>query len=364
MADTLPDATGDVRPIVGRDTGNRPLWIGLAAILIVALLLFASLDARRRAKTAPAVRPLAADVASMPSTVAPLYVPPEPVEVPLTAPIVASAPSLPIAPIAPMVSRALSPLSESTPLVVPFAITTPELPSAIPTTSNSGATLVFDTSGADGEAGSSAAPATSTSLGTKTAAITTRARAAFSMNRSTVVPQGTLIAAVLETALDSTQSGQARALVSRDVANQYGDHVLIPRGSKLFGDYHGELAAGQHRAQVQWLRLIRPDGVTIAIDSPAADRLGRAGVRGHVDNHFLARLGSALLQSTIDIGTSVASRSLGSGTVVVALPGSVSSATSQLIGSPPKPTLTVRQGTQIAVFVARDLDFTSVEARR
>jgi len=197
-------------------------------------------------------------------------------------------------------------------------------------------------------------------------AIASKARASRQRNRATIVPQGTLIAAVLETALDSTQPGQVRALVSSDVANLRGDHVLIPRGSRLYGEYKGDIAPGQKRASVQWTRLVRPDGVTIAIDSPAADQLGRAGIKGRVNTHFIERLGGALLQSTIDVGTLWASREIyrGGSSVFVAVPGSVQGATSQLVGPPPKPTLKVRQGTRIAVFVMRDLDFTSVEAGR
>ncbi len=206
----------------------------------------------------------------------------------------------------------------------------------------------------------------SATLKTDAPAVASRARATRLRNRATVVPQGTLIAAVLETALDSTQPGQVRALVSSDVVNLRGDKVLIPRGSRLFGEYKGDIAPGQKRAFVQWTRLVRPDGVTIAIDSPAADQLGRAGIKGRVNSHFFERLGGALLQSTVDIGTIVASRKIydGGDSVFVALPGSVQGTTSQIMGPAPKPTLKVRQGARISVFVMRDLDFTSVEAGR
>ena len=83
-----------------------------------------------------------------------------------------------------------------------------------------------------------------------------------------------------------------------------------------------------------------------------------------MNTHFLERLGGALLQSTIDFGTSVASQSIGDNGVVIALPRSGGGGTSGLVDQSPKPTLRVRQGTRISVFVARDLDFTSVESRR
>jgi type IV secretion system protein VirB10 len=182
-------------------------------------------------------------------------------------------------------------------------------------------------------------------------------------NRGTTVAQGALIPAVLETALDSTRPGFARAIVSRDVRGFDGTKVLIPRGSRLIGEYRSEVAPGQRRALVIWTRLIRPDGVTIAIGSPAGDPLGRGGIRANVNSHFFERFAGAILQSGLDIGVNLASRA-GGGTVVV-LPGQVQGSLGQLV-QPQQitPTLTVRQGTSISIFVARDLDFTGVENRR
>ncbi len=188
---------------------------------------------------------------------------------------------------------------------------------------------------------------------------TDRVRASMFANRATTVPQGTLIPAVLETAFDSTRAGFARALVSRDVYGFDGSRVLIPRGSRLIGQYQSDAAAGQKRALVIWSRLIRPDGGTIAIASPAADPLGRGGVKADVNNHFLQRFSGAILQSALDVGVNLAARSDGS--AVVVLP-STQASTGQLIQTAPvTPTLTVKAGTSISVFVARDLDFTDVE---
>ena len=183
------------------------------------------------------------------------------------------------------------------------------------------------------------------------------------LNPSLTVPKGTIVAAVLETALDSTRPGAVRAIVSRDVKSFDGSRVLIPRGSRLYGEYTSEVGAGQKRAMINWTRLTRPDAVVIALDSPAADPLGRAGVEGRVNSHFFARFGSAILQSVLDIGVGLATRSIGDNdTVVVGLPGSTQQVTGQLTQQTQvQPTLKVRQGTSVSVFVARDLDFSTVE---
>lgn len=172
--------------------------------------------------------------------------------------------------------------------------------------------------------------------------------------------QGAILQAVLETALDSTRAGPARAIISRDVRSFDGTRVLIQRGSRLYGEYKADLSSGQNRALIQWQRLMRPDGAVIELDSPSADPLGRAGVKGKVNTHFFERFGGAILQSTLDLGVALATRNVTNGTIVVGLPGSMP----QITATQPdqvKPTLKVPQGAAVSVFVARDLDFTKVE---
>src|SRR3546814_3658585 len=138
-----------------------------------------------------------------------------------------------------------------------------------------------------------------------------RSRSGSMSNRSTTVPQGTLIPAVLETAFNSTGSGFARALVQRDIYGFDGARVLIPRGSRLIGEYASDTSPGQKRAFVTWTRLIRPDGVTIALASPTTDPVGVGGVRAKVDSHFFERFAGSFLQSAMLIGGNLAARSAG-----------------------------------------------------
>ena len=50
-----------VRPVVALPRAGPPLWVMLLGIAAAGLLLFAMLDARRRALTAPPVQPRAVD---------------------------------------------------------------------------------------------------------------------------------------------------------------------------------------------------------------------------------------------------------------------------------------------------------------
>jgi type IV secretion system protein VirB10 len=178
-------------------------------------------------------------------------------------------------------------------------------------------------------------------------------------NRSTLAPQGTIISAVLETALDSDLPGFARAVVSLDVRGFDGSQVLIPRGSRLIGQYRSGVSQGQSRAFVIWTRLIRPDGVSIQIGSPASDTLGRAGLEGRVDRHFIERFGGSILLSVINAG--VASAVRGPSTQVLIGSSQDAAGLAAAIAPPTSipPTIKVAQGAPVRVFVARDLDFST-----
>jgi len=175
-----------------------------------------------------------------------------------------------------------------------------------------------------------------------------------------VIPQGTVISAVLETAINSDLPGLVRAVVSRDVAGFDGSKILIPRGSRLVGNYSSGVALGQSRAFIIWTRVLRSDGVSVQLGSAATDQLGTAGLSGKVNSHFMRRFGAATLLSVITGGLEVLANSVARGSQV--LIGNATQA-NQLAGIALQrqidipPTIKVPQGTPLRVIVARDLDF-------
>lgn len=207
-----------------------------------------------------------------------------------------------------------------------------------------------------------AAPLPGTTAGaTANAPTSNRVMAGKMANPAYTIVQGTLISAVLETALDSTRPGQARAMVTKDVMSFDGERVLIPRGSRIFGTYQSEVNPGQKRILIRWARLLTPEGVSVDLDSPSADPLGRAGLRGDVDNHTLRRIGDALLNSVVELGGIVVGNEVGTNPVVVLPGGSVNNNVNS--GSQITPTIKVKQGERVTVFVATDLDFSLVTTR-
>jgi type IV secretion system protein VirB10 len=132
--------------------------------------------------------------------------------------------------------------------------------------------------------------------------------------------------------------------------------VLVPRSSRLIGQYKSGMQAGQKRAYVIWTRLIRPDGASVALGSPAVGFGGETGIAGKVDSHFFEKFGSAMLLSVVGGLQAVAS----GGTTLVL--GGGQSAAAAAVGQTGNigPTVKVRQGEPIRVFTARDLDFSRV----
>lgn len=103
-------------------------------------------------------------------------------------------------------------------------------------------------------------------------------------NPSNTVLQGTLIEATLENAVDSSLPGQLTAIVTRPVWSFDQAQILVPAGSRLFGDYSSEVSIGQGRILVAWTRLVTPDGQSVQMAAFGGDGQGRSGITGKANS--------------------------------------------------------------------------------
>jgi type IV secretion system protein VirB10 len=101
-----------------------------------------------------------------------------------------------------------------------------------------------------------------------------------------LIAQGKIINAILETAINTDLPGTLRAVVSHDVFAESGNNILVPKGSRLIGNYADTIEKGQIRLAIQWRRIILPGGTDVVINADGTDQLGRSGVEGVVDNNF------------------------------------------------------------------------------
>lgn len=115
---------------------------------------------------------------------------------------------------------------------------------------------------------------------------------------------GTVIPAVLITGINSDLPGQMVAQVSQNVYDTAkGNHLIIPQGTRLIGQYSSSVAYGQERVLVAWNRLIFPDGKSLDIGSmPGATGAGYSGFEDKVNHHYFRVFGSAFLMSMITAG--------------------------------------------------------------
>ncbi len=356
---SLAGGEEDLRPVVAKKERNRSVPIFIAILAIVALLLFTALNARRQALTAPETRVIDTGFDTAGTTIPRLVIPrdfadaEQNIQAPIPVPAIASPVSPPVQQSEPQIIYRDQPAIQPLPAPQPPQRTAP-----------SGPVLAFDRSARLSPSSDTSSSGGGERRNSAIGGSASRVQAGQLSNPSNTIVRGTVIPVVLETALDSTRPGQARAIVSRDVYGFDGQKILVPRGSRLIGEYDADLESGQNRILVQWVRLLRPDGATIALDSGSADRLGRAGVKGRVDSKFLGRFADAILRTTLDVGAVLLTREISDGGVVVALPNTVREAAPQNNEERFKPTLRVKQGAALSVFVARDLDFSPVENKR
>ncbi|MBA3676746.1 MAG: TrbI/VirB10 family protein [Sphingosinicella sp.] len=360
----------DPAPIVAMpNSGISGKAIAIVAF-IAALLLFLLLDGRRAPGTAQD------GIAEQVSPGA--FAPPPPLAIPapiLASPLIPSAyrlsnipirlravPAVRQQPTIPATAPPSAPYYPSAYVAEPTMQATDGVPAARGLTEPA---LLFDSgaiAGGPANPSSAAEPKNGASEGAATSAPRSQpaARPGRIENPSHVVPVGTLIRAVLETPIDTSRPGFARAIVSKGARGFDGSRILIPRGSRLIGEYGAEVVTGQSKVLVNWTQLILPDGSMIKLDSPAADAMGAAGIRGRVNGFFFQRFFNAVLQTALTAGAGLAAGSVDA-PVIIGLPGSaVASAAGQgggLLGQAPRPRIKVRQGAAFNIFVARNLDF-------
>ena len=180
------------------------------------------------------------------------------------------------------------------------------------------------------------------------------------LDRRYTILAGAHLPCVLETALDSSTPGLVSCILPQDVRSEDGAVVLLDRGSRVLGAYQSGLSRGQQRLHIVWSRAVTPLGVAISLESPAGDALGRAGLAGEVDNRFWARFGGALLISVVTEGVRQLDDRDGPTLVMGSNPAAEALAQSRDIS----PRLRLRQGAEVTIQVAQDLDFAGVYALR
>ena len=221
-----------------------------------------------------------------------------------------------------------------------------------------------------------AGPLSSGQIRSPRSASTLEARPATRVSIDSAIPgfalqAGTLLPAVLITAINSDLPGEVLAQISRDVYDSRLQRIiLIPRGSKLIGAYEDQVPVGQNRLLVAWTRLLLPDGRSVALPGlETKDRAGAGGVSDQVDRHARRTFGTTALLSLIGAGLQLSQPKAAivggayfpsAGQVAAAAVGQqLAEVATQLLKRDldTRPTIRIRQGMSFNVFLNTDLVF-------
>lgn len=180
------------------------------------------------------------------------------------------------------------------------------------------------------------------------------------------VLEGTLIDAVLTNRLDGSTAAPVSCLVTNPIYSHSGQHVLIPAGARVLGETRPVQAYGETRLAVAFHRLLMPDGSTIPLDQfRGLNQIGDSGLRDRVNHHYWSTFGAAAAVGLVSglaqlLGS--AGLGLGDGERTVVIAGSAADATAQASAQVMSrflnrlPTITIREGHRVKVYITSDLD--------
>lgn len=120
-------------------------------------------------------------------------------------------------------------------------------------------------------------------------------------NMNLVLGRGKMLTAVIESAISSDFGGEIRAIINRDVYSEWGKNILIPKGSRIYGNYVAGNNGAYGRVAIEWTRVDLANGYVLNLSGTGVDDLGRKGKQGRVDNKFKERFGNAILRSAFNV---------------------------------------------------------------
>ena len=178
-----------------------------------------------------------------------------------------------------------------------------------------------------------------------------------------VVFEGTTIDTVLANRLDGEFAGSVKVMVTNPVYSQDRQHVLIPEGTFILGDVQKVSSFGQKRLAVTFHRLLMPDGYSVDLDQfHGLDQIGDTGLKDKVNNHYLQIFGTSIALGIISGAAQATNNNAGynmSGSeayrsgVASSLSQSSANVLDKFINIPP--TITIREGHRIKVYITQDM---------
>jgi type IV secretory pathway VirB10-like protein len=185
---------------------------------------------------------------------------------------------------------------------------------------------------------------------------------ATATGKTYVLFEGTVLETVLINRLDGQFSAPVECLVTNDVYSHDRQHLLIPAGSKVLGEARKVENFGQSRLAVSFHRLLMSDGFSASLDRfQGLNQIGDAGLRDQANNHYLRIFGASLAIGVIGAvaegGTSGTLTASGADLMRQGFAHSTAQSSAQILDKflNVLPTITIREGHRVKVYLSGDL---------
>jgi type IV secretory pathway VirB10-like protein len=177
-----------------------------------------------------------------------------------------------------------------------------------------------------------------------------------------VLFEGTILETVLINRLDGGFTGPVDCLLSTDVYSSDRQHLLVPAGSRLLGETKKVDTLGQTRLAVVFHRLVMPDGYSVTLDGfKGLNQTGDTGLRDQVNNHYVRIFGVSLaigaLGAVAEGGTAGSLTASAGDLMRQGFAQSTAQSSAQILDKflNIMPTVTIREGHRVKVYLAGDL---------
>jgi len=180
-----------------------------------------------------------------------------------------------------------------------------------------------------------------------------------------VVFEGTVLETTLVTRLNGDFSGPVICMMTNSIYSHDGQRLLIPAGTKVMGQTKRVDGFGQTRLAVVFHRLIMPDGYSVDLDQfQGLNQIGEAGLKDKVNHHYLQIFGASIAVGAIgglaEVGTNTTSLGLAetpSDAYRQGVATSLSQSSMHILDRFLNllPTITIREGHRVKVYLTQDL---------
>lgn len=187
------------------------------------------------------------------------------------------------------------------------------------------------------------------------------------------LPEDTVLEAATVNKLNNSFSGPVIAQITTDVWNHDGQQLLIPAGTKVFGEVKRVQGLNDQRLALSFHRMLMPDLYPVRLDQfQGLNQIGETGLRDQVNHHYIQIFGTSIALGAIaglsQIGTNYGGYGGISGIdqYRAGVTQSLSESSMQILNRFTNilPTFTIREGQRIRIILTGDLALPAYQNHR